>query len=95
MCIIYIIDSGEGGKRVVVGPDEAFKAQQSVSEFGFNMVASDKISLTRNTLDTRMSEWVVARLWVVQRACTGGGSLLGGPKSLCTKSFGDFDTYLS
>ena len=56
MCIIYIIDSGEGGKRVVVGPDEAFKAQQSVSEFGFNMVASDKISLTRNTLDTRMSE---------------------------------------
>lgn len=51
---------GEDGERVVVGSDERSRADQSVQEFGFNMVVSDKISLTRHIPDTRLDE---CRYW--------------------------------
>ena len=52
--------TGENGERVILNKDEQDRARLSVEEFGFNMVASDKISLTRNIPDTRLDEWVGA-----------------------------------
>lgn len=43
---------------VEVEPSEKAKAEQSVREFGFNMVASEKISLDRRIKDTRPAEFV-------------------------------------
>lgn len=47
---------GEGGVPVHLSPSEKDAADRSVREFGFNMVASDKISLDRRIKDTRPSE---------------------------------------
>jgi polypeptide N-acetylgalactosaminyltransferase len=47
---------GEGGDAVYVSMSEKDAAERSVREFGFNMVASDKISMNRTIPDTRMEE---------------------------------------
>ena len=47
---------GEGGVPVRLAPEEKAAADRSVGEFGFNMVASDKISLDRRIRDTRPAE---------------------------------------
>lgn len=47
---------GEGGFAIHLSGDEVAKGQHSVQEYGFNMVVSDKISMTRNIPDTRMDE---------------------------------------
>ncbi|UJR22834.1 hypothetical protein I4U23_025864 [Adineta vaga] len=47
---------GEGGVPVKLTPEEEEAAKQTVQEFGFNMVASDKISFDRRIKDTRPSE---------------------------------------
>lgn len=44
---------GEGGKPFVLGPDYKDAVQASIKEFGFNMVASDMISLDRTISDIR------------------------------------------
>jgi hypothetical protein len=44
---------GEGGVGVKLTPEEKAKADRTVAEYGFNMVASDKISLDRRIKDTR------------------------------------------
>ncbi len=49
---------GEGGVPVHLEPSEKAEADRSVREFGFNMVASDKISLDRRIKDTRPAELV-------------------------------------
>ncbi|CAF0787263.1 unnamed protein product [Brachionus calyciflorus] len=47
---------GEGGVPVHLQPEEKESADRTVREFGFNMVASDKISLDRRIKDTRPGE---------------------------------------
>ncbi|XP_070180117.1 N-acetylgalactosaminyltransferase 7-like isoform X2 [Littorina saxatilis] len=47
---------GEDGKPVITSMEEKAKADQTVREFGFNMVASDKIAMNRSIPDTRMDE---------------------------------------
>jgi polypeptide N-acetylgalactosaminyltransferase len=47
---------GEDGKAVVVSMEEKANADQTVREFGFNMVASDKMAMNRTVPDTRMEE---------------------------------------
>ncbi len=47
---------GEDGVAVILDPSEKAAADASVREFGFNMVASDKISLDRRIKDTRNPE---------------------------------------
>lgn len=47
---------GEGGEAVYVSMSEKEAADRSVREFGFNMVASDKIAMNRTIPDTRMEE---------------------------------------
>ena len=47
---------GEGGLPVSLDQSEKARGDQSVREFGFNMVASDKISLDRRIKDTRPDE---------------------------------------
>lgn len=47
---------GEGGIPVNLDQSEKARGDQSVREFGFNMVASDKISLDRRIKDTRPDE---------------------------------------
>ena len=47
---------GEGGTGVVLSASEKNEGDRSVREFGFNMVASDKISLDRRIKDTRPAE---------------------------------------
>ena len=46
------------GVPVIVSADEEGKAQASISQYGFNMVASDKISMDRRIKDTRPEEYV-------------------------------------
>ena len=47
-------DPGEGGAGVVlVGDEEKKLGEQSVADYGFNEVASEKISLDRHARDTR------------------------------------------
>ena len=48
---------GEGGVGVNLNANEKAKAAQTVREYGFNMVASDKISLDRRIKDTRHPEF--------------------------------------
>jgi hypothetical protein len=40
----------------VLTPAEAEQAKQTIAEFGFNMIASDKVSLNRAIKDTRSEE---------------------------------------
>ncbi len=47
---------GEGGVGVVLDPSEKVAGERSVAEYGFNMVASDKISMDRRIRDTRPQE---------------------------------------
>lgn len=47
---------GEGAKPLVLGPEYKDSVQASVKEFGFNMVASDMISLDRSISDIRHDE---------------------------------------
>lgn len=47
---------GENGEGVSLAPSEKAEGDRSVREFGFNMVASDKISLDRRIKDTRPAE---------------------------------------
>ncbi|KAF5901682.1 N-acetylgalactosaminyltransferase 7 isoform X2, partial [Clarias magur] len=47
---------GEGSKSFVLGPEYKDSVQASVKEFGFNMVASDMISLDRSIGDLRHEE---------------------------------------
>ena len=49
---------GEGGVAVHLEAHEKSEADRSVREFGFNMVASEKISLDRRIKDTRPAELV-------------------------------------
>jgi len=49
---------GEDGEGVSLSDDEKAAGEQSVREFGFNMVASDKISLDRRIKDTRPDQYV-------------------------------------
>lgn len=48
--------AGEMGKAVHLTPEEKQRSQRWQREFGFNMIASDKVSLTRNIPDTRPDE---------------------------------------
>ncbi|XP_072320413.1 N-acetylgalactosaminyltransferase 7 isoform X2 [Eucyclogobius newberryi] len=47
---------GEGAKPFVLGPEYKEAVQASIKEFGFNMVASDMISLDRSISDIRHEE---------------------------------------
>lgn len=47
---------GEGAKPLVLGPEYKDSVQATVKEFGFNMVASDMISLDRSISDIRHDE---------------------------------------
>lgn len=47
---------GEGGKPFVLGEEYKDAVQASIKEFGFNMVASDMISLDRSINDLRHEE---------------------------------------
>ncbi|CAK6976125.1 N-acetylgalactosaminyltransferase 7 isoform X2 [Scomber scombrus] len=47
---------GEGAKPFVLGPEYKDAIQTSIKEFGFNMVASDMISLDRSISDIRHEE---------------------------------------
>ncbi|RMC13808.1 hypothetical protein DUI87_08891 [Hirundo rustica rustica] len=47
---------GEEAKPYVLGPDYKESVQASIKEFGFNMVASDMISLDRSVNDLRQEE---------------------------------------
>ncbi|XP_062333959.1 N-acetylgalactosaminyltransferase 7 isoform X2 [Osmerus eperlanus] len=47
---------GEGAKAFVLGPEYKEAVQDSIKEFGFNMVASDMISLDRTISDIRHDE---------------------------------------
>nr|KAG5700904.1 hypothetical protein BaRGS_012311 [Batillaria attramentaria] len=53
-----MIQTGEEGKAVHTSMEEKAKADQTVREFGFNMVASDKVAMNRSIPDTRMEETV-------------------------------------
>lgn len=47
---------GEEAKPYVLGPEYKESIQASIKEFGFNMVASDMISLDRSVNDLRQEE---------------------------------------
>lgn len=47
---------GEKAKPLVLGPEYKQAVQASIKEFGFNMVASDMISLDRSVNDLRQEE---------------------------------------
>lgn len=47
---------GEGGQAVYTSMEEKLRADQSVREYGFNMVNSDKIAMDRAIPDTRLDE---------------------------------------
>ncbi|XP_036137993.1 N-acetylgalactosaminyltransferase 7 isoform X3 [Molossus molossus] len=47
---------GENAKPLVLGPEFKHAVQASIKEFGFNMVASDMISLDRSINDLRQEE---------------------------------------
>lgn len=48
--------AGEGGQAVYTSMEEKIRADQSVREFGFNMINSDKIAMNRTIPDTRLDE---------------------------------------
>lgn len=47
---------GERGKPVHLGMDEKSIADMQIQQYGFNMVASDKIAMNRSIPDTRLEE---------------------------------------
>ena len=47
---------GENGTAVILDNKEMQLANSFIAEFGFNMIASDKISLDRRIKDTRPAE---------------------------------------
>lgn len=47
---------GEGGQAVYTSMEEKIRADQSVREYGFNMINSDKIAMDRTIPDTRLDE---------------------------------------
>ncbi|XP_024115504.1 N-acetylgalactosaminyltransferase 7 isoform X1 [Oryzias melastigma] len=47
---------GEGAKPLILGPEYKESVQASIKEFGFNMVASDMISMDRTISDLRNDE---------------------------------------
>lgn len=49
---------GEGAKPLILGSEYKESVQASIKEFGFNMVASDMISMDRTISDLRNDEWV-------------------------------------
>lgn len=46
------------GVPVLLSAEEERKAQATITQYGFNMVASDKISMDRNIKDTRPAEYI-------------------------------------
>jgi len=58
---------GEGGVAVLTTMEEKDKADRSIREFGFNMVASDRIAMNRTIPDSRMSE---CKYWNYPQVCT-------------------------
>lgn len=54
------VGAGENGEPVVLTSEEKTIAERSVRDYGFNMVVSDKISMTRTIPDTRLDE---CRYW--------------------------------
>ena len=52
----YRTGPGENGEGVSLSSTEVSKGEKSVAEYGFNMVASGKISLDRRIKDTRPGE---------------------------------------
>ena len=50
--------AGEEGEPVALSQGEKGEADRSVRAYGFNMVVSDKISMTRTIPDTRLDEYV-------------------------------------
>ena len=57
---------GEGGKAVVTALEEKDEADRQTREYGFNMVASDKVAWNRTVPDTRMPEWVKIEFHYIQ-----------------------------
>ncbi|KAH9508603.1 N-acetylgalactosaminyltransferase 7 [Bulinus truncatus] len=47
---------GENGKPVSLSLGEGAKAEDTIQGFGFNMIASDKVSMNRSVPDTRLKE---------------------------------------
>lgn len=54
----FLLSTGENGEPVVLTSEEKTNAESSVHDYGFNMVVSDKISMTRTIPDTRLDEYV-------------------------------------
>ena len=50
------LQTGENGEPVYTSMAEKVNADRSTREFGFNMVASDKIAMDRAIPDTRLDE---------------------------------------
>lgn len=53
---VHVPPSGENGEPVYTTMEEKAAADKSIRDYGFNMVASDKVSLDRVVPDTRMEE---------------------------------------
>jgi hypothetical protein len=53
----YIISFIEIGVPVILSASEEKAAQKTITQYGFNMVASDKISMDRRIKDTRPEEY--------------------------------------
>ena len=47
---------GEKGKPVITKLEEKAAADRETREYGFNMVASEKVAMNRTVPDTRMDE---------------------------------------
>ncbi|KAG8504589.1 N-acetylgalactosaminyltransferase 7 [Galemys pyrenaicus] len=75
---------GEKAKPLVLGPEFKHAVQASIKEFGFNMVASDMISLDRSVNDLRQEECAHLRMPTLEcsqhRRCPS--SAVGGWKDL-------------
>ena len=56
--LLFPLSTGENGEPVVLTSEEKTIAERSVRDYGFNMVVSDKISMTRTIPDTRLDEYV-------------------------------------
>jgi len=57
--VCNVIDQGESGEAVFTSMEEKEASEQAIREYGFNMVASDKIAMNRTIPDTRMTEYVI------------------------------------